>query len=144
LSAALVVDASLTVQLVLAEPGSATVEAYLADGVSWNPLIAPSILVSETAAAITKKVRRKEISENSAVEAFRAWREILGRGLFELVPANDLIDAAFALSLRLDHPLHDCLYVALAQREGCALATRDFAMASKARALGTPVELIGV
>jgi predicted nucleic acid-binding protein len=110
---------------------------------NWNPLIAPSILATETSAAITKKVRRKEISEISALEAFRAWREILDRGLFELAPANDLIDPAFELSLRLNHPLHDCLYIALAQRHECALATRDAAMDSKARTLRMQVELIG-
>jgi predicted nucleic acid-binding protein len=144
LSAPLVVDASLAVQLVLAEPGSTKIESYFAEGVDWNPLIAPSILVSETAAAITKKLRRKEINEASARDAFQVWREILSRGLFELVPANDLIDDAFALSLRLNHALHDCLYIALAQSQDCALATRDGVMAQKALALGLPVELIGV
>jgi predicted nucleic acid-binding protein len=144
LSAALVVDASIAVQIVLEEPASEAVKNYLAEGTRWDPLIAPSIIVSETTAAITKKVRRKELSQILARAVFVTWREILSGGLLALTPANDLIDEAFELSLKLHHPLHDCLYLALAQRHAAALATRDIILARKATALGLEAELIGV
>ena len=144
MSAGLVVDASVTAQLVLEESATGSADFKVLHDSGWNQLLAPSILVSETAAAITRKLRRKEISLVSAREAFAEWREMLMDGVFEFVPANDLIDPAFALSLRLNHPLHDCLYIALAQRQGCALATRDPTMADKAGRLGLQAELIGV
>jgi predicted nucleic acid-binding protein len=144
LSAPLVVDASAVVQLLLAEPGTEPVDASLLHDPRWSVLLAPSILVSETAAAITKKVRRKDITSASAREAFRDWRAMLGGDVFALVPANDLIDNAFELSLKLHHPLHDCLYLALGRERSAAIATRDLVLARKARELGLEAELIGV
>jgi predicted nucleic acid-binding protein len=140
----LVVDASALVQLLLAEPGTESVDANLLHDPKWSALIAPSILASETAAAITKKVRRKEITPVSAREAFQDLRAMLGSDVFALFPANDFIEPAFALSLKLHHPLHDCLYLALAQGRNAALATRDTILARKARELGLTTELIGV
>jgi predicted nucleic acid-binding protein len=143
LSAPLVVDASAVVQLLLAETGTEPVDAGLLHDPRWSVLLAPSILVSETAAAITKKVRRKDITSVSAREAFRDWQAMLGEDVFALVPANDLIGDAFELSLKLHHPLHDCLYLALAQRHAAAVATRDIVLSRKARELGLEAELIG-
>lgn len=104
--------------------------------------MAPSILVSETAAAITKKLRRKEIRRESAMEAFRDWQMILGDRVFTIFAANDLVDTAFEFSLRLHHPLHDCIYLALAQSQEAAIATCDDALARKAREIGIAVEMI--
>ncbi|HUB86013.1 MAG TPA: type II toxin-antitoxin system VapC family toxin [Rhizomicrobium sp.] len=143
MSAPLVVDASAVVQLLLAEPDTEPVDAYLLHDPRWSSLIAPSILVSETAAAITKKVRRKDITSVSAREAFRDWQDMLASDVFALIPANDLIDAAFELSLKLHHPLHDCLYLALAKDREAAIATRDTVLARKAREMGFQAELIG-
>jgi predicted nucleic acid-binding protein len=144
LSAPLVVDASAVVQLLLAEPGTEPVDAHLLHDPHWSSLIAPSILVSETAAAITKKVRRKDITSASAREAFRDWRDMLASDLFALIPVNDLIGDAFELSLKLHHALHDCLYLALAQNRTAAIATCDTVLARKAREAGVHTELIGV
>jgi predicted nucleic acid-binding protein len=142
LSTALVVDASVGIQIVVEEHASETIKTLLGENGNWHPLIAPSIVVSEAVAAITKKVRRKELSDALARAAFLAWRDIVEGGLFALTPANDLLDAAFALSLRLHHPLHDCLYLALAQTREAAIATCDGVLARKARELGLAVELI--
>ncbi len=143
MSAPLVVDASVAVQIILEEPASEVVRAYLADANRWHPLLAPSIIVSETVAAITKKVRRKEIDRTSARAAFLTWRELIDGGLFVLIPANDLLEAAFELSLSLHHPLHDCVYLALAKERGAAIATRDAVLAPKARQVDLKAELIG-
>jgi predicted nucleic acid-binding protein len=142
LSTALVIDASVAVQLLLEEKASETIEAFLAGGTEWYPLIAPSILLSETAAAITKMVRRKEIGHGFANETFREWRSVVAAEVFQLVPANDLLEDAFELSLKLHHSLHDCLYLALAKARGAAIATRDSVLARKAREIGLKIELI--
>jgi predicted nucleic acid-binding protein len=142
LSTALVIDASLAVQLLLEEKGSESIETFLAGGTEWYPLIAPSILLSETAAAITKKVRRKEIGQGFAREAFREWRNVVAAQIFQLVPANDLLESAFELSLSLHHALHDCLYLVLAQEREAAIATHDAVLARKAREIGIEPQLI--
>jgi len=142
LSAPLVVDASVMVRLLLEEPGTEAADADIFHDPRWIALIAPSILVSETAAAITKKFRRKEIRRESAMEAFRDWQTILGDRVFTIFPASDFVDAAFELSLRLHHPLHDCIYLALAQAQEAAIATCDSVLARKARELGIATELI--
>jgi predicted nucleic acid-binding protein len=142
LNTPLVVDASVAVQLILQQDATTTADAVLLRDTRWLRLIAPSILASETAAAITKKLRRLDIDETSAREAFDTWRDMLDDEVFELTPANDLLDAAFELSLQRRHSLHDCLYLALAQANGAALATRDTALAQKAQELGIATELI--
>ena len=68
---------------------------------------------------------------------------MLRANVFDLSPANDLLEDAFELSLKLHHPLHDCLYLALAQSRKAAVATRDSILARKARELRLETELIG-
>lgn len=57
--------------------------------------------------------------------------------LFASAPATDaLIAPAVRLMLSLQHPVYDCLYLALAEREGMPLVTADerqFAAARRAR-----------
>jgi predicted nucleic acid-binding protein len=130
------------VRLLLEEPGTEAADADIFHDPRWIALIAPSILVSETAAAITKKLRRKEIRQEAAMEAFRDWQAIQGDRVFTIFPANDLVDVAFALSLRLHHPLHDCIYLALAQAQEAAIATSDGVLARKARELGIATEFV--
>jgi predicted nucleic acid-binding protein len=43
----------------------------------------------------------------------------------ELVATIDLLDRAFSLSLDLDHPIYDCLYLALALDTDARLVTAD-------------------
>jgi len=142
LSTPLVMDASVLVRLVLEERASEETEGFFFESEQWYPLIAPSILISETAAAITKKVRRREIEQAFAYDAFRNCRAALDMRVVELFSANDLLDAAFELSLHLHHPLHDCIYLALAQAQEAAVATCDSVLARKARELGIATELI--
>ena len=140
---ALVVDANLFVQLIVEEPASAAVDAFLFEQHKTDRLVAPSILASEAAAAITKKMRRREISLQSAKSAFASIRESMTDGTFELLPANDFLDEAFSLSLTLHHPLHDCLYLAVAKRLALPFATRDKVLALKAQKAGIDAELVG-
>jgi predicted nucleic acid-binding protein len=43
----------------------------------------------------------------------------------ELWPAVWLAGRAFEIAAELRHPVYDCLYVALAEREGATLVTAD-------------------
>ncbi len=40
-------------------------------------------------------------------------------------PILALVDRAFDISIQTRHNFYDCLYVALAEREGCELLTAD-------------------
>jgi predicted nucleic acid-binding protein len=50
-----------------------------------------------------------------------------------LVSILDLTGEASTLSINLAHPIYDCFYLALAQRESAPLATADDAMIAAAR-----------
>jgi len=84
-------------------------------------LIAPSLLAAEVASALSKRFRRKELTEIQAREAFRLFQVRLPL----LVDAQDYLGAAFDLSLILHLALYDCLYLAVAIAEGCDLVTAD-------------------
>ena len=74
----------------------------------------------------------KEISRSHAVRAV----EIAARLLTRLVPIAELADRAITLAIDLRHPVYDCFYLTLAQRENTAIVTADerlFAEARKAR-----------
>ncbi len=62
-----------------------------------------------------------------------------------LVPSAELVERACTLALGLDHPVYDCLYLALAEREGVALVTADRSLQEKAArgADALPVVLLG-
>jgi predicted nucleic acid-binding protein len=42
-----------------------------------------------------------------------------------LIPLEELAPSALAIAAELKHPIHDCFYVALAERESAALVTAD-------------------
>jgi predicted nucleic acid-binding protein len=114
----LVVDASIAVKFLVREPHNDAARLLLADP---EPLIAPDWLLVEAASAFWKKVRRSEMPPDHAERHLETLPEF-----FEsLFPASDLVREALALSLRLGHPVYDCLYLALALREDCLLVTAD-------------------
>lgn len=124
----LVVDASVVAKWVLREDGSDRANALRRDG----DLIAPSLLASEVGNAFWKAERRGDIARDDAVAALRS---VLGP-FDELVPNEALHARALELAIDLRHPIHDCFYLALAERDGATLVTADtrlFAMAKKAK-----------
>jgi predicted nucleic acid-binding protein len=50
-----------------------------------------------------------------------------------LVPIEDLLARALTLAITFHHPIYDCFYLALAEREGCALITADEGMVAVGR-----------
>jgi predicted nucleic acid-binding protein len=84
-------------------------------------LIAPELIVPETWNAIWKRVRQGRISP---VQARRAIPEI-PVWLASTTSLAELFPRAAALSLALDHPIYDCFYLALAEREAAPLVTAD-------------------
>jgi predicted nucleic acid-binding protein len=113
----LVVDASIAVLWILKQEHSADALAVKAEA----PLIAPSLIAAEIGSAIWKAVRRGDVSNSDGLIAVRD--ALLP---FEaLVPIEDLRMRALELAVALDHPIYDCFYLALAERERAPLVTAD-------------------
>ena len=74
-------------------------------------LTAPEFVLAEVANIAWKKARRNEIDKDQA----RFIVESLPKYIPFLIPTRDLIEAATRLALNLDHPVYDCLYLALAE-----------------------------
>lgn len=86
-----------------------------------HELIAPSHFSGEIASALTKAERQKLISVGDAP---RLISDVLGT-LPVLYPYEPLLDRAAVISSRTRSAFYDCLYVVLAQLEGCELVTAD-------------------
>jgi predicted nucleic acid-binding protein len=99
-------------------------------------MIARSLILAEVGNALWKSARRGEISKPDAVRALAA----AAAHLTALVGVADLAETATALAIDLGHPVYDCFYLALAQRESAAMVTADarsLAAARKARIKAT-------
>jgi predicted nucleic acid-binding protein len=124
----LVVDASVAVKWVAYEPNSpAAVAVREAD----NHLIAPSLVIAEIGNALWKKALRREMARNEAVAAFR----LAVSHFAEFVPLDDFREKALELAIELRHPIYDCFYITLAERERCALVTADARLIAAAKAV---------
>jgi predicted nucleic acid-binding protein len=114
----LVIDASVAVKWMVAEPGNDAARALLD---LPDPLIAPDWILLEAASTFWKKVKSSELLEIHAHRHIAELPEFFSR----LYDSHELAKAALELGFRLRHPVYDCLYLALAQREACRLVTAD-------------------
>jgi predicted nucleic acid-binding protein len=114
----LVVDASVSVQWVLLEAQSDAANALRLTG---EPLIAPELVYAEIGNAIWKRVVRRELSTADATEALGAAAGVYAT----LIPIGELAVRAIEIAVDLQHPIYDCFYLALAERERCAMVTAD-------------------
>ena len=113
----LVIDASIAVKWVVEEAG--TPEALALS--KRAKLISPELLVAECANILWKKVQRQELAKQEALLAAR----LLQSAEIELVPMRFLFEAATQISIDLDHPAYDCVYLALAIENKCHFVTAD-------------------
>lgn len=114
----LVVDASVATQWVLPEPLSDRAIALRRSG---EPIVAPDLVHAEIGNAIWKRARTGEITTPNAVDALAT-----ATGLFDtLVPMAELAGRALEISIALKHPICDCFYLALAERERAPLVSAD-------------------
>jgi predicted nucleic acid-binding protein len=113
-----VVDASVAVKWVIPEVLSDAADR-VRDG--EDDILAPDLLLVEVANALWRKTTAKEISPREANVAFDLVR---GSGI-DLHPTGPLLSRAMEVARRLGHPVYDCVYVALAEREHAAFVTAD-------------------
>ena len=84
-------------------------------------LHAPDLLLAEFANVICKKVRQREIEASPrCIDSLSMLSETI-----TLHPIKDLVERAMLISLEIEHPVYDCLYVACAEEMESRLITAD-------------------
>lgn len=131
----LIVDASIAVKWYADEPFSKAAELLL----TRTDLAAPSLILAEVGNALSKRVRRGASSPEQATMAM----EQLPRSFETLEPIEALYLRAMANAVNLRHPIYDCFYLALAERDRSAIVTANQRMATLAGRLGIKVEPFG-
>jgi predicted nucleic acid-binding protein len=117
-----VLDASAALCWVLPRPNSGKALQLQADFQNAvHELIAPSVFSGEVASALTKAERQRLIPVGDA-------RPLLGRIMRTpsiMHPYEPLLYRAVDISSQTRNGLYDCLYIALAELEGCEMVTDD-------------------
>ncbi len=113
-------DASVAIKWVIVEPDSDKATRLREDyrnGI--HELLAPESFTIECAYSLTKKQRQRLLADA------RALCDDIMMDAPVLAPILPLMDRALDISIQTRHNFYDCLYVALAEREGCELLTAD-------------------
>jgi predicted nucleic acid-binding protein len=90
-------------------------------GNAVHELIAPDVFPVEVGHALTRAERQGRINPSQAAVL---WQDVMLTAPV-LVPYLPLMPRAIELSSQFRIGVYDCLYVALAEREGCELVTAD-------------------
>jgi predicted nucleic acid-binding protein len=125
-----VLDASVAVRWVVEEAGSDEAAALLERDVVW---ITPRLLLTEAASALRRKVADKALAPAAAAQSLDALLQAIADGVIRLVDDERVIAPALLLAMSLQHKVPDCVYLALAEREGAGIATADDRLARLAR-----------
>lgn len=112
----LVVDASVAVKWVVAEK-----ESTAAVALRPHELLAPDLIFVECANVLWAKSRRSFLTRDEAVERLA----LLLHSPIRVTPTRELTARALELALELDHPVYDCVYLALALERDARLVTAD-------------------
>ncbi len=86
-----------------------------------HELLAPTVFLDEVAGALTKAERQKDISIGQAAALYA---QVMNDPP-ALIAHTHLIRRAIDMSSRTRSGYYDCLYLALAEHEGCQLITAD-------------------
>ncbi|MBA2767603.1 MAG: type II toxin-antitoxin system VapC family toxin [Sporichthyaceae bacterium] len=129
-----VVDASIVVDWVAPGVDSRGPASRLLSRLAQEaaPILAPRLLLEETANALVTGIRRGRWTGAQADTAL----VLLCQLPVQLVDQPGDLDRAFELSRRYDeHPVYDLIYVAVAERLGEQLVTADNALRGRLAAL---------
>ena len=117
-----VIDSSVAFKWVVPEVGSVRARQLRDDHQhAIHELLAPDVFPFELAHALTRAERQGRITVGQAVAQ---WANVLSTPP-RLLPGLALTQRAIAISSAARVGVYDCLYVALAEREGCELVTAD-------------------
>ncbi len=120
----LVIDASVACKWFFNEPLTAEARRLAEADAAF---VAPDMILAECANAAWRRVREDAITPAHA----RAFLGSLPLWFESLTPAAELHEPAFEMAHALGHPVYDCLYLALAEREQAPVVTADRAFADR-------------
>ncbi len=133
--AGVVIDASVAVKWFLEEDRSAEARSVMAGD---DDLFAPTLVVPEVVHALWIAARQGRTSPDSAPAVIRSLNAVFA----ELTPDLDLIEDAVGLMRSLQHPIYDCLYLALGRRSKWPVLTADERLFAAGRRARIPVRLL--
>jgi predicted nucleic acid-binding protein len=125
----LVVDASVILKCLLAEPGSPRAR-QLVEG--ERPPLAPELLLAECANAVWKRVHRGLMAAEGVAPVMADLTSLSAT----LLPLRELTPDALSIALEYDHPVYDCYYIAAAIQNDATLATADAKLYDLAQRVG--------
>lgn len=134
-----VLDASVAVRWVVPERGSEEAAELLVEAIGW---VAPRLLLVESAAALRRKIVAGELAAEQGLQALEALLQAVADGVVRLADDEEIVPSAVTLALTLAHKVPDCVYLALAEREGLGLVTADRRLHELARRRGVASHLI--
>ncbi len=114
----LVVDASVVVKWFVNEEGSDAAK-ILRDG--DHQLFAPRLMALEVGNTLRNKTRRGELKPLEA----EALASNISALTVNWAADEELVVDAVRLAIALDHPVYDCVYLALARQVGANVVTAD-------------------
>lgn len=123
----LVIDASVAVKWYVREVGSDKAVLLLAD--SQYEFLAPDIFHAEVVNALLRQAREGQLPEDALASALTD----IGKAVPRLVASSEVMERATGLARALDHPIYDCLYLALAEANDTVLVTADAEFVSRCR-----------
>lgn len=115
---AFLVDSSVAIKWVVQEED--TVAAL--DLLSRHHVLVPGLFWAECANILFKKVREKQVARPDAIGI---WATLEALGLSTVPPPKGMMATALEISLELDHPAYDCVYLAFARTLGVRFVTAD-------------------
>lgn len=138
----IVVDASVAVKWMVWESDTPDALEFLF--MHRRSLCGPDLLFVEVANAITKQARRVRGIGPDALSALQRWSvawEDHAIGPYRVTQRR--LRHAGELSLRLDHSIYDCIYLALAMELSAELATCDAKFFAKANKVYPAIRMLG-
>ena len=132
----IVIDASVALKWVFNERGTEAAIELLAE-----ELIAPELWLAEAANALWRHVR---LGETTAAEALARIDELANAPVASM-SIEPYVRRALQLAAQLDHPVYDCLYLALAEQQDTYVVTDDrrFFSVGNSGGFGARVRLLG-
>lgn len=115
---ALVLDASAAVRLICHDPLAAGWAQQLTEA---SLVLAPDLMLTEVANALWKLQRSNNLAGIDPQQLLVVARDLVD----QVEPDRELQVEALALACHFDHPVYDCLYLALARREAARILTAD-------------------
>ncbi|MFM7676242.1 MAG: type II toxin-antitoxin system VapC family toxin [Synechococcus sp.] len=115
---ACVLDASAAIRLVLGDPAAVPLAQPIRDAAL---VLAPELMLSEVANTLLKLQRAAQLSDLDPQQLLADARDLVDR----VEPDRHLQAEALAMACRFNHPVYNCLYLALARREAATLISAD-------------------